>query len=181
MNRIKIRKKTTEGRKTLLALVLFIICATFLLGINSQNTFLPAEIVLNGMINALINVEFILITISNLKVINASNDKLSAITVIIGQVYLIPMITICFLSIFIKATSISKKIIIFSISLVLHTIFIYLYEYLGLINIKNLPYYFSVFYWCAVLLVNLFIFFKYRKLLARAGMLNGYINNANKF
>lgn len=164
-----------------MVLVLFNISATFLLCSNRKTSLLPAEIVLHGMINAIINVEFVLITNSNINMMNTTNDLLSPITVIIGQVYLIPMVTTCFLSLFIKTNLFLRKIIIFSLSLVLHTAIIYMYEWLGLINIKNLPYYFTAFYWLTVLLINLFIFFKYRKLLARAGLINGTITYAKKF
>ncbi len=164
----------------MLVLTLTLLLATILLLINWNKALHPVEIVLNWMVNAMINEVFILITIVNLDLIQLSNKPVSAITVIIGKIYLVPMITLCFLTLFINLKSTPIKFVLFIISLLIHLTCLYLGEWLGLLKMLHWSYYTSILFYMIILWFNLLVVFSYRKLLVRAGIMNGSINIPKK-
>lgn len=164
----------------MLVLTLTLLLATILLLINWNKALHPVEIVLNWMVNAMINEVFILITIVNLDLIQLSNKPISAITFLIGNIYLMPMLTLCFLSLFISLKSTWMRMALFMISLLIHGSCLYVGYGLGLVKLVYWSYYPSILYWAVILCLNVFIVFSYRKLLVRAGIMNGSINISKK-
>lgn len=162
----------------MLVLILYILAATILLLINMNKVLHPVEIVLYWMINAMINEEFILITIANLKVIKMPNEPIPAITLLISKIYLMLMLSLCFLTYFLIFQTTISRIILISISVLVHTSCLYINEWLGLVNLIHWSYDLTIIFWGAVLFVNLFLLFGYRKLLRRVGIVNESINNA---
>ncbi|KKI93842.1 hypothetical protein WQ54_01965 [Bacillus sp. SA1-12] len=161
-----------------LCLSIFIASILFILILNKELH--PTEIVLYWMINAMINEEFLLIFIINLKMMHMANNLSSVFTVIIGTIYLMPMLTLSFLLYFIKFQSIISRFFLILVSLFIHSSCIYISERIGLLTNVQWEYSYTLFYWGAALLVNVMLLLGYRRLLRRAGIFNESYNTAKK-
>lgn len=177
---VLIGRNCSKGGNIRLGLGLFILIATFLLLLNRKNVLHPAEIVLYWMINATINSEFLLISSTNLELINFLPDSYTAITVLTNYLYLFPMITLSSLTLFIKLESIKKKILLFLAMVFIHSLFFFLYKWIALLDYDHRTYYWIPVYWGAVLIGNMFILVGYRRLLKRAGITYGIPSTAKK-
>lgn len=181
MNSILKDQQNSIGKgETRMILILFIIVAISLFILNIKSAVLPVEIALCWMINAMINELFILVTVANLKVINISEELTSALSIIIGMTFLIPMFTLFSVIYFLKVRSIIGKTIIFILSFFAHNTIPYVFERFRLVNISDLSLIFPFIYWGAALIINIILFMGYRKVLTRAGIMYESITSSKK-
>lgn len=163
-----------------MVLTFFIIVAISLFILIIKSGVHSVEIALCWMINAMINELFILVTVANLKVINISEELTSALTIIVGMTFLIPMLTLFSVIYFLKIRSILGKTVIFILSLFTHSTIPYVFEMFRLVNISHLSLSFTYSYWGAALIVNIILLIGYRKVLTRAGVMYESFTSSKK-
>lgn len=163
-----------------MVLIFFIIVAISLFILNIKSGVLPVEIALCWMINAMINELFILVTVANLKVINISEELTSALSIIIGMTFLIPMFTLFSVIYFLKVRSLIGKTVIFILSFFALSTNPYIFERFRLVNISHLSLNFTSIYWGIALIINIVLLMGYRKVLMRAGIMYESITSSKK-